>query len=213
MARGCAFDDPPRVFAAKSRHVMSRQFPAGRCWMANVRILRIFVRLAPTRPAAFVKFVHLKRGRSAPCDGFPGAPPFVPAFRIFCVGRSITAERLNAASTAPCAVSCGALVQFGLIWDVDCMPSGVAIPSANLDFAWDRPETADSLRERLLKSSRSEWLRLAAWILREARVEEVWQFLTLWEVADAFPHLCGRLGPRRPVWEHLLRAAHELGRL
>jgi hypothetical protein len=25
----------------------------------------------------------------------------------------------------------------------------------------------------LLKSSRSEWLRLAAWILREARVEEV----------------------------------------
>jgi len=93
------------------------------------------------------------------------------------------------------------------------MPSGVNIPSANLDFAWDRPETADSLRERLLKSSRSEWLRLAAWILREARVEEVWQFLTLREVADAFPHLCGKLGHRRSVWEHLLKAAHELGRL
>jgi hypothetical protein len=50
------------------------------------------------------------------------------------------------------------------------MPSEVAFPSANLDFAWDRPETADSLRERLINSSRSEWLRLAAWILREARV-------------------------------------------
>jgi len=93
------------------------------------------------------------------------------------------------------------------------MLSEVAIPSANLDFAWDRPETADSLRERLAQSSRSEWLRLAAWILREARVEEVWQFLTLREVADAFPHLCTQLGHRRPVWEHLLRAAHELGRL
>ena len=68
----------------------------------------------------------------------------------------------------------GALVQFGLLWDVKGMPNGVTIPSDNLDFAWDRPETADSLRERLRKSSRSEWLRLAAWILREARVEEVW---------------------------------------
>lgn len=107
----------------------------------------------------------------------------------------------------------GALVQFGLLWDVEGMPNGVTIPSDNLDFAWDRPETADSLRERLRKSSRSEWLRLAAWILREARVEEVWQFLTLREVADAFPHLCRKLGHRRSVWEHLLRAAHELGRL
>jgi hypothetical protein len=53
-------------------------------------------------------------------------------------------------------------VQFGLLWDVEGMPNGVTIPSENLDFAWDRPETADSLRERLLKSSRSEWLRLAA---------------------------------------------------
>jgi hypothetical protein len=93
------------------------------------------------------------------------------------------------------------------------MPSGLTIPSANLDFAWDRPETADSLRERLATSSQSEWLRLAEWILREARVEEVWQFLTLREVAEAFPQLCERLGHRRPVWEHLLRAAHELGRL
>ncbi len=93
------------------------------------------------------------------------------------------------------------------------MQNGLTIPSDNLDFAWDRPETVDSLRERLRKSSRSEWLRLAAWILREARVEDVWQFLTLRKVADAFPQLGARLGHRRPVWEHLLRAAHELGRL
>jgi hypothetical protein len=105
------------------------------------------------------------------------------------------------------------LVQIGFLWNIETMPSGVAIPSANLDFAWDRPETADSLRERLRTSSREEWLRLAAWILREARVEEVWKFLTLKEVADAFPDLCSRLGSRRRVWEHLLRAAHELGRL
>jgi hypothetical protein len=83
-----------------------------------------------------------------------------------------------------------ARVQIGFLWDIETTPSGVASPSAYLDFAWDRLETADSLRERLRMSCREEWLRLAAWILREVRVEEIWKFLTLKEVADAFPHHC-----------------------
>jgi hypothetical protein len=49
--------------------------------------------------------------------------------------------------------------------------------------------------------------------MREARVDEVWQFVSLRQVADAFPELSPMLGRRRPVWEHLLRSAHELGRL
>ena len=49
--------------------------------------------------------------------------------------------------------------------------------------------------------------------MREARVEQVWEFLTLRQVADSFPQLSPMLGRRRPVWEHLLRCAHELGRL
>ncbi|HRQ90639.1 MAG TPA: hypothetical protein PLA50_17735 [Bacteroidia bacterium] len=82
-----------------------------------------------------------------------------------------------------------------------------------LDFAWDRPETADSLRARLASSTGTEWLRTVAWLMREARVDQVWQFLTLREIVDHFPQLCPMLGRRRPVWEHLLRAAHELGRI
>lgn len=94
------------------------------------------------------------------------------------------------------------------------MQSSVAIISAdNLDFAWDRPETAESLHRRLATSSGTEWLRTAAWLMREARADQVWQFLTLQQVADNFAQLSPMLGRRRPVWEHLLRAAHELGRL
>lgn len=93
------------------------------------------------------------------------------------------------------------------------MPTADAMPADNLDFAWDRPETVESLRQRLATSTGTEWLRTVAWLMREARVDQVWQFLTLRQVADSFPQLSPMLGRRRPVWEHLLRSAHELGRL
>ncbi|MFZ2276784.1 MAG: hypothetical protein WAW39_03250 [Prosthecobacter sp.] len=93
------------------------------------------------------------------------------------------------------------------------MPPVAAMPADNLDFAWDRPETASSLRARLATSTGVDWLHTAAWLMREARVDQVWQFLTLKQVAESFPQLSPMLGRRRPVWEHLLRAAHELGRI
>jgi hypothetical protein len=88
-----------------------------------------------------------------------------------------------------------------------------ALPSKNLTFAWDRPETEESLRIRLAEADPLEWRRLAAWIMREARVSEVWHFLTLRQIADAFPLLAPQLGRNRRLWTYLLRAAHELGRL
>jgi hypothetical protein len=86
-------------------------------------------------------------------------------------------------------------------------------PADNLDFAWDRAESAASLRAKLEGRSSPEWLRTAAWLMREARVEQVWQFLTLQQVADHFFELCPLLGRRRQLWEYLLRVAHELGRI
>jgi hypothetical protein len=87
------------------------------------------------------------------------------------------------------------------------------MPADNLDFAWARPETDASLRTRLATSTGADWLQTAASLMREARVDQVWQFLTLRQVAESFPQLSPTLGRRRPVWEHLLRAAHELGRI
>ncbi len=87
------------------------------------------------------------------------------------------------------------------------------LPEDNLDFAWDRPESVATLRAKLADPSSPGWLGTVAWLMREARVEQVWQFLTLRQAADCFPHVSPMLGRRRAVWEHLFRAAHELGRL
>ncbi len=93
------------------------------------------------------------------------------------------------------------------------MPLAPAMPADNLDFAWDRPESVASLRSKIAGPISSEWLHTAAWLLREARVDQVWQFLSLRQIADQFPRLQPHLGRRRPLWEYLLRAAHELGRI
>jgi hypothetical protein len=93
------------------------------------------------------------------------------------------------------------------------MPPTPTMPEDNLDFAWDRPETAETLRKKLADTSSPDWVRTVAWLMLEARVDQVWQFLTLRQVADCFPQVSPLLGRRRPAWEHLLRAAHELGRL
>lgn len=87
------------------------------------------------------------------------------------------------------------------------------LPAENLDFAWDRPETAATLRAKLAAEPSPDWLRTAAWLLREARVDQVWQFLTLRQLADHFSQLSPLLGRRLRLWEYLLRAGRELGRL
>lgn len=87
------------------------------------------------------------------------------------------------------------------------------MPADNLDFAWDRPESAESLRAKLAAPPSPEWLRTAAWVMREARIDQVWQFLSLSQIADLFPQLRPLLGRRQSLWDYLLRAAHELGRL
>ncbi len=93
------------------------------------------------------------------------------------------------------------------------MPPPTQLPTDNLDFAWDRQESAASLREKLADENSPTWDRTAAWLMREARVEQVWAFLTLKKIHQNFPRLQPLLGHQRPVWEHLLRTAHELGRL
>lgn len=93
------------------------------------------------------------------------------------------------------------------------MPPAITLPADNLDFAWDRPESTATLRAKLADESAPAWPASAAWLLREARVDQVWQFLTLSQIVAAFPRLAPLLGRRRPLWEYLLRTARELGRI
>ena len=87
------------------------------------------------------------------------------------------------------------------------------LPTDNLDFAWDRHESEASLRRKLGDENSPQWVNTAAWLMREARVEQVWNYLSLQQVHKHLPRLSPLLGRQRPVWEHLIRAAHELGRI
>ena len=92
-------------------------------------------------------------------------------------------------------------------------PSLAIDDTAPLSFAWDRNETRESLRQKLAEATPDEWVDLAAWILREARVPEVWDFLRPEEIDRNWESLEPRLGRRRDLWEYLLRTWHELGKL
>jgi hypothetical protein len=80
-------------------------------------------------------------------------------------------------------------------------------------FAWDQALTAGELRAALKRCGDRTWLRLAAWILREARPGEVWAFLDPRQVRDRLPALRPLLGRRRAFWEYLIGAWRELGKL
>jgi hypothetical protein len=48
-------------------------------------------------------------------------------------------------------------------------------------------------------------------ILREARYEDVWEFLSVDDLVRHWEQLASRLGRRRAFWEFLLRKWRELG--
>jgi len=93
------------------------------------------------------------------------------------------------------------------------MPAVSTLPPDNLPFAWDRKESAKSLRSKLADESCPNWTKSASWLMREARVEEVWPFLTLEQIDRHFVQLRPLLGRRTKVWEYILRVARELGKL
>lgn len=78
-------------------------------------------------------------------------------------------------------------------------------------FLWDEPVTIRQLREILKSGSEEERLTYMAKILREARYEDVWAFLTLDDVLQNFDRLAPKLGRRRAFWEFLMRKWRELG--
>ena len=80
-------------------------------------------------------------------------------------------------------------------------------------FLWDEPLTIRQLREILRSRSEQERLAYMAKILREARYEDVWEFLSVDDLVRHWEQLAPRLGRRRAFWEFLLRKWRELGLL
>jgi hypothetical protein len=80
-------------------------------------------------------------------------------------------------------------------------------------FLRDEPLTIRQLREILRSGSEQERLAYMAKILREARYEDVWEFLSVDDLVRHWEQLAPCLGRRCAFWEFLLRKWRELGLL
>jgi hypothetical protein len=89
----------------------------------------------------------------------------------------------------------------------------VADAASMPDFCWDRRLTVGQIRDQLREATGPAWVRLAAWIMREAAFAEVWQFLTPQQVRDHLDQLAPFLGRRRDFWRFIIQEWHDLGKL
>ena len=80
-------------------------------------------------------------------------------------------------------------------------------------FAWDRHLTASQIRQELATTNGRAHAKLAAWIMREARFTDVWEFLTPSEVAENLDDWSAYLGRRREFWKYIIGLWHELGKV
>ena len=70
-------------------------------------------------------------------------------------------------------------------------------------FLWDEDLSVRQLRQKLASKDPSQWRYYAAKIMREARYEDVWRFLSLGRVSGSWDSLRPVLGRKRELWEFL----------
>ena len=73
-------------------------------------------------------------------------------------------------------------------------------------FLWDEDLTVAALRGILADPDHPRWTEIASKVMREARDDEVWTFLTPRVVATRYSAIAPRLGRRRAFWDYLLDA-------
>jgi hypothetical protein len=86
-------------------------------------------------------------------------------------------------------------------------------PDTRSWFLRDEDLSVRELRALLADERHPRWVELAAKVMREARDDQVWLFLTVDRVAARYADLAPRLGRRRPFWDELLGAWRRHGLL
>ncbi len=71
-------------------------------------------------------------------------------------------------------------------------------------FVWDQPMSVAGLNAKLAGDDAEERLYWTARVLRDARFDDVWRFLTVSDVVERWPALAPRLGRRRSFWTWIL---------
>lgn len=80
-------------------------------------------------------------------------------------------------------------------------------------FLWDTPLSEAELRARLHDADpdvRAQWQGV---VLREARFDDVWKYVTLDEVVRDWPRIRRHLGRSRDFWDFLLKGWRSRGLL
>ncbi|MBI2900437.1 MAG: hypothetical protein HYY17_09635 [Planctomycetes bacterium] len=78
-------------------------------------------------------------------------------------------------------------------------------------FLWDDDLTVAQFEQALNGPDRERADAYLARLLREAKYEDVWRFVTPQFVADRLAAIVPRLGRSRPLWTFLIRAWRERG--
>ena len=73
-------------------------------------------------------------------------------------------------------------------------------------FLWDVDLTLDAFRSNLRTRGRAERAYLVGKLMRQAKPDDVFEFVTLAEVRDLWTDLVGYLGRTREFWTWLLGA-------
>lgn len=71
-------------------------------------------------------------------------------------------------------------------------------------FLWDLDWTLDHFLEQLRTATGATRAWLMGKLLREAKPDDVFQFVTLREITEIWPAVQGHLGRRREFWTWLL---------
>jgi hypothetical protein len=74
-------------------------------------------------------------------------------------------------------------------------------PKDRLGFLWDEPLSRDDLKKVLAGEDEKESLYYAGKILREARFEEVWEYLSPAFLASHWEKLRAKLGRKKGFWD------------
>jgi len=78
-------------------------------------------------------------------------------------------------------------------------------------FIWDIPVTVGEFRERLRHPDPRERSLWMARVMREARYDDVWRFLSLEQVLQHYDLIRRHLGRRRRFWDFLLEGWRDDG--
>lgn len=78
-------------------------------------------------------------------------------------------------------------------------------------FLWDVDMTLEEFEAALYDRKSADRPYLIGKLMRQAKPDDVFEFVSLGEIVDLWPQLERYLGEKRPFWEWLLRRWQEMG--